>query len=332
MAAVKEHPLSAALRVWAELRPEFTDAKAVASEEGPGASADELKKCAKWLQQSITKFGASAAVADEGDRIALQQVAEEVIKAFTAVVGTLLALKKNAGATLIRELRNAGEALTQQIEALGMAAGTPGMALAAGKALEKTKGIERTATNNRAAIRRAILQCLAQLRDGQRELREALKNSDLVGQGSGDEGADDEDDDDELGGFDDVLEPGERRVVEALEASTTALEEALKLASQSCMSAPAADGSVPVSVAALEVAAAQGAEAVHAMDSLAAHSIGGVDAEEFAKSLVKFGRATDGLTACGLTAIGDEGSETARSMACSVENVRKALATMEAED
>lgn len=58
------------------------------------------REVCKWLANSVTKFGASAAVvADQEEaKKALSSMAEELIKAFTALVGTLLAMSSGAGA------------------------------------------------------------------------------------------------------------------------------------------------------------------------------------------------------------------------------------------
>jgi len=132
--------LAAAPRLWQQMRSEFEEAAsadAALADQG-AVPAEELKKVAKWLQHGITKFGASAAVA-EGEEIekGLKPIAEEVIKSFTAALGTLLSLKRGAGASLLVELRTTGADLTAALDELGQAVGTAGMAVCAGKVLER---------------------------------------------------------------------------------------------------------------------------------------------------------------------------------------------------
>lgn len=297
-----EHVFAAAPRLWEQMRGEFQElstADADLADEG-AVSADELKKVAKWMQHSLTKFGASAAVA-EGEELdrGLKPIAEEVIKGFTAVLGTFISAKRGAGPSLLGELHTAGAELSAALDELGKAIGTPEMPVGVGKVLERVKKLERISTHNRAAIMRKLLQNLAQIRDAQRELQEAL---------ACEEG---EEEDDGFAEFDASLEPEERRVVEALVALTGALVDALKKVTTACVPAKGPD-TVTVGVAELEAAVPHSAAAASAVDSLSVASTGGFDAEEFSKSLAEMRGAVNGFLAC--PAVGD-GGELKRALA-----------------
>jgi len=278
-----DHLLVAAPRMWSEMRAEFDEARTAdvgAAEESTasGTPPDELKKVAKWLEQTVTKLGACAAVATDIKK-ELQSTAEEVIKAFTATLGTLLSLRRGASASLLTELRTAGADLAGALGVLGEALGTPAMAVSAGKVLDRVKVIERTSTNNRAAIRRRILVGLSQIRDAHRELSDALSGDDRP--------CGESDEEDEIGGIEEMLEPGERRIVEALVAVGTSLSEALAQASQSCMPS-GGPGGASISVDELEAAASGAGKAAEAMDGLAAHAMGGLEVDAFSASFEEF--------------------------------------------
>lgn len=263
---------------------------------------EELKKVAKWFQQSVTKFGASAAVAEGPKDPALKPIAEEVVKAFTASQGTLLSLRRGAGPSLCQELADVGRGLAECTDQLGAAVGTPNMAVSAGKALDRAKHLERISTSNRAATRRLLLMSLAQLRDAGRELSEAL-NVDAKSRGATSGVQESDDDLDDLGELDQELEPEERRVVEVTVNVIHALEEILKKASTLCMpsspsSAPAAPAPPTASIAELEAAARHAALAAGAVDGLAAHALGGLDVTAFSKSLKELREATTVLAGC----------------------------------
>lgn len=263
-------------RVWKDVRPELESDSGEAV-DGQILDPEELKKVTKWLQHAVTKLGASASLAEGAERQALPPMAAEVAKAATAALGTLLSLRRGAGASLRAELVDAGAGIASTAEALGEAVTNASaqkeVPLAVGKFLDRAKNFERLSTQNRAAIRRRLLRCLTQLRDVQRELQEALK--------SGEDGDDDDEDlDDDLGGgFDDSLEPEERRVVEALATAVSALEEALKEASQACAVKTAAPVAGVLPLAELEAAATQSASACVALDSLATRTVGGLEPE-----------------------------------------------------
>jgi len=320
-----DHLLSAAQRLWQQLRGEFeevpSDGATLADQTE--VTADDLKKVAKWLQHGITKFGATAAVTEDDERllVGLKSIAEDVIKAFTAAIGTLLSLKRGAGASLLAELRTAGAGLAAAFDALGKSLGKPGMAVQAGKVLNQVKVVERTSTHNRAAIRRRLLHNLSQIRDAHRELQEALNTGDDDDDGDGD-------DDDDFGeGFDTSLEPAERRIVETLVELTAACVEGLKRVSTACMPPkggyPA--GGEAVSVAVLEAVVVHSAVAASAVDSLSVAITGGFDAKEFSKSLAEMSGAVTGLSACPL--IGE-----AVALGTSFAAVEAAYRVAEAED
>lgn len=284
--------LDAAGKLWLDVSGEFAEPpEGVASDDGTGEgiNSEELKKVSLWLQRSLTKFGASAAVADASDEQALRQVANQVVTALTAAVGTLLTLRRGAGPSLRAELRDVTSDLCRVVEGLGAAVGTEGMALNAGKALERVKRLERVSLNSRAAVRRRILTSLAQLRDARRELQEELKDAG----GDGDSDEDDEDDEEDFGL--EKLDPAERDVAQKLDEAAGAVEAALMRASKRMGSAAQADaaGAVP----AFEACAVHAAAAVRSVDELATHVIGGLDSGAFAASLQKLREAAEGLAA-----------------------------------
>lgn len=313
------HLLSAAPRLWLQMRGEFDTcpADATLAEDGGGVPSDELKKLAKWLQHSVTKFGASAAVADGPDRDrALAPIADEVIKALTAAIGTLLSLKRGAGNALLAELRNTGSGLAAALDELGQAVGSPSMARCAGQVLDKVKQLERTSTHNRAAIRRQLLLNLSHLRDAHRELQEALT--------SGGEAEEDDDDEDDFGDLDASLEPAERRLVEALVELVAVVVEVLKRVSSACVAPKQGDGEA-VAISVLEVAAAHASTASSAMDGLSVAASGGLDAKEFTKSMAEMKGAVAGLMS---SPSGAEDTQLPKAM----EAVEVAFAAAVAED
>lgn len=290
-----EHLLIEATHVWDGIKAELKETQGGDKPLADGAIVppEELRKVAKWLQQSVTKFGASAAVADGPKDPALQSVSQEVVKSFTAAAGTLLSLHRGAGPCLREELLDVGEGLAQTMDQLGAAVGTPNMAVSAGKVLDRIKHLERISLHNRAATRRRLLMSLAQVRDAGRELSEALKKDFDAKSGHASGVAESDDDlDDDIGDFDQELEPEERRVVEAVVNVITALEDILTKASVACM--PAASGS-PVSIPELEAAAKNATLAAHAVDGLAAHALGGLDVKAFSTSLKELKEATPSL-------------------------------------
>mmetsp|Transcript_145786 Transcript_145786/g.254348 ORF Transcript_145786/g.254348 Transcript_145786/m.254348 type:complete len:325 (-) Transcript_145786:77-1051(-) len=320
--AEASHLLAGGPRLWSEMKGEFEEKAAEIPVDNASVSADDLKKVAKWLTQAITKLGASASVAEEADRDkALRPIADEVIKAYTAAVGTLLSLRRGAGKTLRLELRDAGAGLAAALDALGKAIGSPAMAMNAGKVLDRVRQLERTSTHNRAALRRRILQSLSTLRDAHREFNEALKTEDEDGEDDMDDGFD----------FDDTLDPAERRIVEALAASCTAMEDALKQASQVCMPsrAPAAEKAGP-GIPELEVASANSATGVSAVDGLAVAVTGGLDVKAFEESLAELRSAVGGLCSVS-TALGAE-AKVADDLQKTLEGVQEAFLAAQKED
>eukprot|EP00931_Biecheleriopsis_adriatica_P054506 TRINITY_DN32087_c0_g1_i1.p1 TRINITY_DN32087_c0_g1~~TRINITY_DN32087_c0_g1_i1.p1 ORF type:complete len:344 (+),score=103.77 TRINITY_DN32087_c0_g1_i1:27-1034(+) len=294
--------LAAASRVWNDVCGDLKEADEPA--DGTLMPVEDLKKVVKWLQGTVTKFGASAAVADGEDRDkALKPIAEEVIKAFTAAAGTLLALRNGAGPSLIRELKDNGSSLAEAMDALGKAVGKESMAACAGKALERVKFLERTSTQNRAAIRRRLLKSLAQLRDANREMQEELRMAEASSKSQGggyNEDNEDSDDDmlDDLG--DAPLEPSERRVVQGVLRAATLLEDLLKEASSSCLpssgSSPTAAAESSPSLQELEASVGQADVVTGCIDALAADSVGGMDVEACKKSVEKLRAASTALT------------------------------------
>lgn len=308
--------------IWNKVRPELDDKPgddAELADDGAKVPADELKKITKWVQNSVTKFGATASVADERDKEGLRPIAQEVVKSFTAAAGTLLSIRRGAGPTLRSELRGVGGELAAALDILGSSVGdSQKVGLSSGKVLDKVKQFERVSAHNRAAVRRRVLRMLAQLRDATRELQEAVKHANDQG----------EDEDDDFGGFDESLEPEEKVVVEALVALAAELEELMKQASQSCMpAAKGAGGAVPVAI--LE-AAAQGCIAgANALDGLSAHSLGGFDFEEFSTCLLEM-RAAISVFSSAEEAVG--GAAALGALAESIERVQVAVNAAKAAD
>jgi len=297
-----DHLLSAAQRVWSEVSPEIKVSNEIV--DGSLLPAEDLKKVVKWLQHSITKFGASAAVAEGEDRDkALKPIAEEVIKAFTAAAGTLLSLRKGAGESLIRELQENGSGLADAIGGLGASVGKQSMAASAGKALERVKFFERTSTQNRAAVRRRLLKSVAQLRDASKEMTEELRVEEGGGGGAGgypSAEAESEDEDEEFSEFQEApLEPSERRVVEAILKAASLLEEQLKEASSSTLpKTSSSESSLPgPSLEQLEAAAVHAEMGTGAIDALAADAVGGIDFEACKKGMSKLQEALGALGA-----------------------------------
>lgn len=308
--------------IWNEIRPEMEDKPgddAELADDGAKVQADELKKIAKWVQNSVTKFGATASVADERDKEGLKPVAQEVVKSFTAAVGTLLSIRRGAGPSLRAELRVVGGELAAALDLLGSSFGDgQKVSLSAGKALDKVKQFERVSAHNRAAVRRRVLKMLAQLRDATRELQEAVKHADGEG----------EDEDDDFGGFDESLEPEEKVIVEALVAAAAVLEDIMLQASQSCMpAAGGVGGAVPVVI--LEFAVQGCTAGANAMDGLSAHSLGGVDFEEFSTCLLEMRAAISALSSAE-EAVG--GAAAIGALSESIERVQVALDVAKAAD
>jgi len=306
-----EHLLAAVHRLWLEMRGEFKEPPAGADLAELGAvQSDELKKVAKWIQHGVTKFGAAAAVAEGAERDkGLKPIADEVIKSFTAAIGTLLSLKRGAGVSLLAELNATGGALAAALDAFGKSVGTRDMATCAGKVLAQVKVLERTSTHNRAAIRRRLLLNLSQLRDAQRELQEALSSDD---QGGDD---DDDDDDDFFGSPDAPLEPAERLLVEAIVGLASGCVDAIAKVSTACMP-PKEDGATAAGIGELEVAVVHSTVAASAMDGLAVAANDGLDPDEFSKSLAEMDGTVSGLLACPV--VGEDAE------------LRKAMAAVEA--
>jgi len=221
---------------------------------------------------------ASASAADGLERdLALRPIAEEVIKAFTAAIGTLLVLRKGAGPSLLRELQDAGAGLTAAVESFGAAIaglGSDTVPFCAGKVLDRVVHLKKMSTQNRAAVRRRLLKSLAQLGDAARELRETTSSKETE--------ADDLDDFDDLGDLEDddeELEPEERAVLEAVMVVVDKFEEVLKEASSNCVPSGAA------SLVDLEAAADHASSCANAVDSMAASACGGLEVEPVRKEI-----------------------------------------------
>lgn len=286
----EENILSAATRLWEDCVIEL---KACKDEEAVHTdqqliSPDDSKKVAKWMQHTVTKFGASASVADGSDRKrALQPIADEVIKAFMASIGTLLSLRRGAGPTLVAEILQVGSELASAIAGLGAAGSIEGsvdLGISAGKVLERVKHLENVSCSNRAAIRRRCLKGLRHLRDVNRELQEAL----VEGKDKDEDFCDDKDDfSDGFGDLDESLEPEERRLLESLSACAHALEEVLKEVSVACSK----DGATGLPL--LELALVAAASAVDAVDAMTACARGGLEVSPFRIELTKASAATN---------------------------------------
>jgi len=293
-AAASSNPLTAASAVWRSAQAEI---KAGEPKDGTLVSPDELKKVAKWLQNMATKFGATAAVSDSPTDEAVVAIADDMMKAFTASVEMMLCLSRGAGPSLQAELCAIGSGLATSLEEMGGAVGTPNLAVKAGQVLDRVKHLERMSTHNRAAMRRRTLKSLSQVRDAQRELQEAL-NASAAGAG-----VDDPEGEDDFLGSEVEFEPGERGLVEAIVSAIEVLLEVMKEVSQSCMptstspshggGAGAADGAHAMSV--LEEAALQSDKAALAVDGLAVHAVGGLDAKAFQASLQELREAAVGF-------------------------------------
>lgn len=308
----KANILSAVARVWADIKGELEESKGGEKVEDLAetsqVSADELKKIAKWLQHVVTKFSASAAVADGPKDPALKAVAEEVVKAFTAAAGTLLSLRRGAGPSMRAELRDIGAGLAKAADSLGAAVGTAGMAACAGQVLDRVKHFERTPTTNHAAIRRRILKSLSQLRDASKELSAALET----------EEKDEEEDACDFDDFgDEELSEEERRVVEAVSAACGHVEDILKQASTACTPSGSA-GLAELEAVVLGASAAQGA-----IDGLAAHAQGGLEVEACAGCLRELREAAKALTAF---------AAEAEELTAAMDEIQAALDAVPAED
>jgi len=242
---------------------------------------------------TVTKYGASASVADGADREkALRPIAEEVIKAYTAALGTLLSMRIGAGPSLLLELREAGGGLANAVESLGAASATEGddrLATSAGKVLEKAKAVEKVSTQNRAAVRRRLLKALAQLRDAHREVKETLAAEPADG-----------DDDDELSDMDDeALDPQERRILENVAPAVQSLEEVLAEASAGCVKKEDGTG-LPFDL--LEAAAASAMGSAKAVDGIVSSSISGIDVPAVRKAMEELKSCVSSLAGAAPTA------------------------------
>jgi len=289
----RRHPLVEAGPVWSAAWADVLPEGAEVLRDGAQVPPEELKKVAKWLQQTVTKFGATAAVADGPSDMALFAFGDEVIKAFTAVAHTLVCLCRGASTSLRKELQDTGSGLATTLGELGAGVGTPSLATNAGKVLERVKRLERVSAHNRAAIMRRFLRTLAQLRDQTRELQQVVKGEDGVG------GLTNIDDDDDFIHSEPELDDDERRLVEAILGAAEFLSEALKEASEHCLrgqqtpSSGGDDDTWPLQL--LEASAEHTAKAACAIDGLATHAIGGIDLAAFKADLEQFAMALDGL-------------------------------------
>lgn len=279
----KSHPLAAVGAIWKGRQEEI---KAGEPQDGCLVQPEELKKVAKWLQQTVTKFSASAAVSEGPSDGAVVAAGEEVVRAFTAAAEVLVCLTRGAGTCLLAEVRDIGSTLAGTLEELGAAVGTPSMALSAGKVLDRVKHLERMSSHNRAAIRRCLLRSLAQVLDAQRELQQSVRT------GAGEQS----DDPDDFMASDPEFEPGERELVEAIVAAVEVLLDVLKEASQQCVpQTPSGSGGGTVPLETLEASAVHADRVSQAVDGLAVHAVGGLDAPAFRTSLAELRAAAAGF-------------------------------------
>jgi len=272
-------PLAPAVAAFAEIQTEVERVVAMNGEPQEGALVppEEVKKTAKWLQQTITKFGATAAVSEGPKDTAVVGISKEVVRSCMAVVNTLLCLAtRGACSSLLTEIRDMGGRLATTISELGQAVGTPEMARNAGKTLDSIKHLERISTTNRASIRRRLLKSLAQLRDAHRELNEELAPKDPDADEFG-LLSDDEDLEVEIG-------PEERQLAQALVILVGSINAVAEQASRSCMQN---SGVALIAIVELEALAAQMELSSIAIDGLASSVIGGLDIDEFKGSLQK---------------------------------------------
>jgi len=290
-----ENMLAPAARLWHESAPEFDPLQAVALETNDDLTvsksmADSLKKVSRWLDHAITKLGACAAVADERDSEGLKPMAAEVMKAFIAAIGTMMSLRRGAGACLCKELQKAGRDLASTLEDLGASIGKPSMAAAAGRALDRADRLAHISTSNRIAIEKQLRALLEQLCDGHVDLKDALSQD-----GNEEDGLCDEDED-----LDASLDPEDRCVAEAANVTVSLLKEVLEKAIASSGSpSPYFDLDLPA-VNRLENVVSYGAAAVDATDSLIANILGGLDQAEVAHSIEKLHKAMAGVRGGGL--------------------------------
>eukprot|EP00933_Yihiella_yeosuensis_P073893 TRINITY_DN82684_c0_g1_i1.p1 TRINITY_DN82684_c0_g1~~TRINITY_DN82684_c0_g1_i1.p1 ORF type:complete len:324 (+),score=78.53 TRINITY_DN82684_c0_g1_i1:26-997(+) len=310
--------LADAQKIWEKVGTELEAKDGDELKDGVLISAEEIKKVGKWLQQTVTKFGASAAVA-EGEEIekALKPIGQEVIKAYTAASGTLLSMRRGAGASLIKELQSIGKDLTEGIDSLGASVGKPSMSNAAGKVLERVKHFDRLSLHNRAAVRRRLLKSLATLRDANREMQEEISENQVDVEDSSDPESD----------FPHAtVSPSERRLVESILSLSTQLEEVLKEASSLCMPKEGSDSTSSPSLQELEAAALHGESVTKAVDALATDSVSGIDFESCRKSLDIFREAAVGLSAPYITAMSSSAVDAGLTA------IQEALDSAEAED
>lgn len=296
-AASKRHLLSVVRRTWADMSPGLDaatqDAEAIAALDAAAVSSEELKEVKEEMKRAVTKFGATAAIAEGAEKEALKPAAEEVIRAVTAALETLLAMRKGAGPSLLAELCSIGGSLTDAVDELGatVAKAKPStVAPAAGKVLDRIQHFARLSTNNGAAVRRRLLKNLSLLRDAQKEAQAMLdKNVE------NDDDADSDDYDPE------ALDPDERQVMEAIVATVSAFEDVLKAASKACApqrseECTAQDDVPAVSLASrLEAAAVQAEAASHAVDGMVAYCAGGLEIDKFGPALQEGRAAAAGL-------------------------------------
>lgn len=281
--------LAAAKRIWNDVGPEIKASDTL--KEGPLLPPEDLKQVCKYLQSTVTKFSASATVVAEAEEAqrSLTPIAEEVIKAYTMLVGTLLRINSGAGYSLSKEVKDAGDNLTEAVNALGMAVCTSSLAPSAGKVLEHVTALEKSSTQNRAAIMRRLLKSLAQLRDANREMAEELEAPDSGNSGqraevfSGDEELLEDDDDLSIP----PMDPSERTLLENVRCVSEHFEDLVKEASTCCI-----DQSKGLGLAELEVLAENIEDVSGAIDALAADSVGGTDIEACKSGLERLRKAS----------------------------------------
>jgi len=280
-----DNMLASARRVWQQAASDFDPslAKVVEIEMDAPASSNmmlSLKRISELLDHAITKFGACAAVADANDVKGLEPVAAEVIKAFVAAIGTMLSLRRGAGPSLCMELHMVGHELATTLEQLGISVGTPSMALAAGKALDRAQRLEHLSISNRSAIAKRLDSIRGQLYDGHGELTDALAQKP----------DDEQNDEDDLEEFDCdcSLDADARCVAVATDTAVALFKDLLDIIIKSHLSENSQGDVDLVRIDCIETVVSRSVAAVDCIDGLVTHVLGGLDRKEFLQSLEEF--------------------------------------------
>lgn len=275
--------MASAVKLWEEAALTFDPSNAIGMDSDTESSLNRsnsecLKKLSKWMDHTVTKLGACAAVADERDVKGLEPLASEVIKAFVAIVGTFMSLRRGAGACLCSELKKIAQELAANLQQLGASIGKPSMAVSAGKVLECAGRLEHTSVNNRQAIEKRLQAILTQIRDGHQELTDALQDNESVADCS--EAAELSDEED---AFDGPLDPQEVAVAQATSSVIKLVQGVLQDSIKCCIGEET--HATTMSVQDLEIIVKYADRGLDATDGLIAHMLGGLDKEEFLQSL-----------------------------------------------